>query len=67
MSVVSSHVNAIMRFANMEQDNFMSLHRIDPSIATPQVMQLVNAIQLLRTQQVAGVSMTVTSELLQAD
>jgi hypothetical protein len=56
-----------MRFADMERNNFMSLHRVRPNLNTSQVMMLVDAIQSLRAQQVGGVSMTVTSELLQAD
>jgi len=56
-----------MRFAGMERKKFMSLHRVQPTITAPQVMQLVDAIQMLRGQQVGGVSMTVTSELSQAN
>ena len=67
MSVESNHINAIMRFAGMERKKFMSLHRVQPTITAPQVMQLVDAIQMLRGQQVGGVSMTVTSELSQAN
>jgi len=66
MNIESNHMNAILRFKNVEDEHILSLHRIRPNITGTNASRLAEGIQEIRAQQVGGVTMTVTSELVSA-
>ena len=65
MAVESKHLGANLRFKDTERSSVMSLHRINPGIQGPQVTLIREAIEQVRGELVGGITMTVTSELVE--
>jgi len=66
MTVESRHVNANLRFKNMERETALSIQRVRPGIEAPQVTLMRDAVEQVTGGTVASVAMTVTTELLEA-
>jgi len=67
MTVDSRHVSAILRFTNVARERIMSLHRVRPNITGFDLQGLGDALQQVQGELIGGASMTVTSELFNAE
>ena len=66
MSVVSTHVGANLRFTGDDGGSVLSFRNARPAINAGNVESIMEGIELIRQQPVAGARLTVTTELAEA-
>ena len=64
MAVESRHVNATLRLIGPQRETVKTLSRIRPNIASHQVENIGEAVQLVRGQNLGNAFLTITSELV---